>query len=182
MNQHTRLATRRWHFAGTICSIVCLIYSLLFNLWFLIFVPFLGYGLSWYSHFFVEGNVPATFRHPFWSLLCDFKMFGLMLTGQMDREMKRLGKRPVLQAYWSSSFLLLASLNKPAEACFAIYLLYEAPRVGQCGPRPFFFFQIFVVVRTSTFDLYLLHTCFEVKHKSWHGIQVLWNEVIVCWV
>ncbi|XP_055812585.1 uncharacterized protein LOC129882356 [Solanum dulcamara] len=75
MNHHSKPATRRWHFAV------------------------LGYGLAWYSHFFVEGNVPATFRHPFWSLLCDFKMFGLMLTGQMDREIKRLGKRPVLQVY-----------------------------------------------------------------------------------
>ncbi|CAN0926390.1 hypothetical protein LINGRAHAP2_LOCUS35314 [Linum grandiflorum] len=26
-------------------------------------------------------------------------MFGLMLTGKMDKEMKRLGKRPVLQSY-----------------------------------------------------------------------------------
>ncbi|KAK9193442.1 hypothetical protein WN944_004139 [Citrus x changshan-huyou] len=45
------------------------------------------------------GNVPATFGHPFWSVLCDFKMFGLMLTGKMDREIKRLGKRPVLQVF-----------------------------------------------------------------------------------
>ncbi|CBI30431.3 unnamed protein product, partial [Vitis vinifera] len=55
-----------------------------------------GVGIS---HFFVEGNVPATFGHPIWSLLCDFKMFGLMLTGQMDKEIKRLGKRPVLQVF-----------------------------------------------------------------------------------
>lgn len=99
MNQHSKPATRRWHFVGTLCSIICLIYSMLFNWWFVILVPLLGYGLAWYSHFFVEGNVPATFGHPFWSLLCDFKMFGLMLTGQMDREIKRLGKRPVLQVY-----------------------------------------------------------------------------------
>jgi hypothetical protein len=26
-------------------------------------------------------------------------MFGLMLTGQMDREIKRLGKRPILQGF-----------------------------------------------------------------------------------
>ncbi|KAL3531727.1 hypothetical protein ACH5RR_005248 [Cinchona calisaya] len=99
MNQHTKPATRRWHFVGTLSSILCLIYSMLFNWRFLIFVPLSGYGPAWYSHFYVEGNVPATFGHPFWSVLCDFKMFGLMLTGQMDREIKRLGKRPVLQAY-----------------------------------------------------------------------------------
>ncbi|GMP85601.1 hypothetical protein CsSME_00038693 [Camellia sinensis var. sinensis] len=76
MNQHSKPATRRWHFAGTLAT--------------------------WYSHFFVEKNFPATLSHPFWSLLCDFKMFGLMLTGQLDREIKRLGKRPMLQFLSSS--------------------------------------------------------------------------------
>ncbi|CAI9780100.1 unnamed protein product [Fraxinus pennsylvanica] len=99
MNQHSKPATRRWHFVGTLCSILCLVYSVFFNWRCLIFVPLFGYCLAWYSHFFVERNVPATFGHPFWSLLCDWKMFGLMLTGKMDREIKRLGKRPILQAY-----------------------------------------------------------------------------------
>lgn len=99
VNQHSKPSTRRWHFAGTLSSILLLIYSVLFNWWFLVFVPIFGYGLAWYSHFFVEGNVPATFGHPFWSLLCDFRMFGLMLTGKMDREIKRLGKRPILQGF-----------------------------------------------------------------------------------
>ncbi|CAL0302645.1 unnamed protein product [Lupinus luteus] len=99
MNQHSKASTRRWHFVGTLFSILFLLCSVFFSWWFLFFAPFVGYGCAWYSHFFVEGNVPATFGHPFWSFLCDFKMFGLMLTGQMDREIKRLGKRPVLQVF-----------------------------------------------------------------------------------
>ncbi|KVI03348.1 Protein of unknown function DUF962 [Cynara cardunculus var. scolymus] len=90
MNQHSKPATRRWHFAGTLSSLLCLIYALVFNWWFLFCVPLFGYGMAWYSHFYVEGNIPATFGHPIWSLLCDWRMFGLMLTGQMDREIKRL--------------------------------------------------------------------------------------------
>ncbi|XP_012087914.1 uncharacterized protein LOC105646638 [Jatropha curcas] len=99
VTQHSKPWTRRWHFVGTLTSILCLIYSVFFNWWVLFLVPLFGYGFAWYSHFFVERNVPATFGHPFWSLLCDFKMFGFMLTGQMDREIKRLGKRPVLQSF-----------------------------------------------------------------------------------
>ncbi|KAF9598516.1 hypothetical protein IFM89_028048 [Coptis chinensis] len=99
VNQHSKPLTRRWHFAGTLASLVILIFSILFKWWFVFFVPIIGYGFAWYSHFFVEGNVPATFGHPFWSLLCDYKMFGLMLTGKMDQEIKRLGKRPALQVF-----------------------------------------------------------------------------------
>ncbi|CAL1378870.1 unnamed protein product [Linum trigynum] len=99
MSQHSKPWTRRWHFVGTLLSLVTLLYALCFNWWVLSLVPVIGYGFAWYSHFFVERNVPATFGHPLWSLLCDYKMFGLMLTGGMDKEIKRLGKRPVLQTY-----------------------------------------------------------------------------------
>ncbi|XP_004514541.1 uncharacterized protein [Cicer arietinum] len=99
VSQHSKRATRHWHFVGTFLSIFFLMFSIFFSWWFLFFVPLSGYGCAWYSHFFVEKNVPATFGHPFWSFLCDYKMFGLMLTGKMDREIKRLGKRPVLQGF-----------------------------------------------------------------------------------
>ncbi|GAV68535.1 DUF962 domain-containing protein [Cephalotus follicularis] len=99
VNQHSKQSTRRWHFVGTLTSIFLLLGSVLFGWWLLFFVPIFGYGFAWYSHFFVEGNVPETFGHPFWSLYCDLKMFGLTLTGNMDREIKRLGKRPVLQSF-----------------------------------------------------------------------------------
>ncbi|KAJ3682676.1 hypothetical protein LUZ60_012903 [Juncus effusus] len=96
MGQHSKAATRRWHFAGTLTALLCLLFSLLLGRpWLAILSPLLGYGMAWYSHFFVERNSPAIFGHPIWSLACDFKMFGLMLTGGLDREMKRLGKRPL---------------------------------------------------------------------------------------
>ncbi|KAF5773741.1 putative 2-hydroxy-palmitic acid dioxygenase Mpo1 [Helianthus annuus] len=59
--------------------------TVLFNWWFVFLVPLVGYGIALYSHshFYLEGNIPATFGHPVWSLLCDYKMFGLMLTGQI---------------------------------------------------------------------------------------------------
>lgn len=48
-----------------------------------------GYGFAWFAHYFVEKNRPATFTHPLWSLLGDFKMFGLMCAGKMDGEVAR---------------------------------------------------------------------------------------------
>ncbi|KAJ1423980.1 hypothetical protein SESBI_11981 [Sesbania bispinosa] len=64
-------------------------------------VPFSGYGCAIYSHLFVEGNFLATFGYPLWYLsLCDFKTFvGFMFTGKMDREIKRLGMRPVVKVF-----------------------------------------------------------------------------------
>ncbi|KAJ4756186.1 transmembrane protein (DUF962) [Rhynchospora pubera] len=96
MGQHSKSATRRWHFAGTLSALVCFLFAaLLGRPWLVALCPLFGYGMAWYSHLFVERNAPATFSHPVWSLLCDFKMFGLMLTGGLDREIKRLGKRPL---------------------------------------------------------------------------------------
>ncbi|TKY63427.1 hypothetical protein E2542_SST13299 [Spatholobus suberectus] len=76
MNQHSKASTRRWHFAGTLSGILFFFCSLFFGWWFLFLVPLSGYGCALYSHLFVERNCPETLRHPFWSLLCDFKMFG----------------------------------------------------------------------------------------------------------
>ena len=44
----------------------------------------LGYGPAWIGHFFIEGNRPATFGNPLWSLKGDFVMLGKMIAGTMD--------------------------------------------------------------------------------------------------
>ena len=92
LREHAKPATRRWHFAGTGAAIVCLALFLAGQGWgWLIGVPLAGYGPAWIAHFFVEHNRPATFRHPLWSIVSDFRMFGLWLTGRLEAELRRAG-------------------------------------------------------------------------------------------
>ncbi|KAL8102242.1 hypothetical protein AgCh_026937 [Apium graveolens] len=95
VSQHSKPATRKLHLAGTSTSVLCLIYCLMFNWRLLFVVPVVAYGVAWYSHFFVERNVPASFGHPLWSFLCDMKMCFLVATGEMDAEVERLGTKAV---------------------------------------------------------------------------------------
>ena len=41
-------------------------------------------GSGGIGHFFIEGNRPATFGNPLWSLKGDFVMLGKMIAGTMD--------------------------------------------------------------------------------------------------
>ena len=46
-----------------------------------------GYAPAWISHLAYEGNRPATFQHPAWSLLADLKMAWLWATGRLDKQL-----------------------------------------------------------------------------------------------
>src|SRR3954466_7156999 len=83
---HSRGRTRVLHAIGSVLAVVTLGVALAVNLWLLIAVPVVGYAFAWYAHFFVEGNKPATFGHPFYSLVADYRMLFLMLAGRMDGE------------------------------------------------------------------------------------------------
>ena len=50
----------------------------------------IGYGFAWYSHFFIEGNRPATFGHPLYSFAADWVMISKMVRGTMDAEVERI--------------------------------------------------------------------------------------------
>lgn len=89
LTQHSKKSTRAWHFMGTSLVFIFLALGASVNPWFLLAAPVTAYGLAWYSHFFIEGNKPATFGHPLWSLRADFKMFFFTLTGRLDGELKR---------------------------------------------------------------------------------------------
>ena len=59
--------------------------------WALILVPVSGYFFAWISHAFIERNKPATFTHPLWSLISDYRMLWARITGSLDDELARAG-------------------------------------------------------------------------------------------
>ncbi|KEO83457.1 DUF962 domain-containing protein [Tumebacillus flagellatus] len=90
VSEHMKRSTRIWHAVGTFGVVVLLVWILWQQAWWwLLLVPVLGYGPAWFSHFFLEKNRPATFTYPLWSLRADFRMFRLLLLGQMGVEIKR---------------------------------------------------------------------------------------------
>ncbi|BBK35425.1 hypothetical protein STAQ_05030 [Allostella sp. ATCC 35155] len=89
---HGKPATRAWHFAGTSAGIACLAAAVVLGDWRLaVAAPVIGYLPAWGSHFLIEGNRPATFGHPLWSLASDFRMYGLWLAGRLEPELRRHG-------------------------------------------------------------------------------------------
>ncbi|HKS26779.1 MAG TPA: DUF962 domain-containing protein [Pyrinomonadaceae bacterium] len=90
--EHSQPATRTLHAIGTGVGLACAVALAARGKWKWLPVAFVpGYGAAWLSHFLIERNKPATFEHPVWSLMGDYKMIGLMLTGRMDEEISRLG-------------------------------------------------------------------------------------------
>lgn len=85
LGEHRNPACRRLHFIGTTLVIALLAYALGSGNWLLLLVvPVAGYGFAWIGHFFFEKNRPATFQHPFYSLLGDFVMYRDMLRGKVS--------------------------------------------------------------------------------------------------
>lgn len=91
VGEHLDPLTRKMHFVGTAAAVTCFLTGVATRRPALILGALVaGYGPAWISHFFVEKNRPATFTYPKWSLLADFKMWGLMAVGEMDAEVEKV--------------------------------------------------------------------------------------------
>lgn len=103
LREHGQPETRGLHIAGTTLSIAFLAAGLAAFArnprepdssplpWF-IGAALAGYGPAWIGHFVFEGNRPATFEHPLWSLMADLRMSWLWATGDLAPELKKLGQ------------------------------------------------------------------------------------------
>ena|SRR5438105_8977080 len=90
LGEHSKPLTRALHLAGSAAGLACAGAALALRApWLVVVGLAAGYALAWLGHFFVEHNRPATFRHPLWSFLADWKMVACALTGRLDSEVQR---------------------------------------------------------------------------------------------
>ncbi len=88
LGAHRDPRTRALHYAGTSIGVALLIAAAASRDWrWLPAAPIAGYACAWLGHFAFEHNRPETFGHPVWSLLSDFRMLGLFLSGRLGREL-----------------------------------------------------------------------------------------------
>ena len=91
VKEHQKKATRILHFIGTTAAMGCVAGGLLTKRrWLLAVAPVAGYGPAWISHFFIEGNKPASFMHPLWSFRADLVMWSKMVRFKMNAEVERV--------------------------------------------------------------------------------------------
>jgi hypothetical protein len=84
LSEHAHPTSRRLHFLGTTLFLGQFIAAFVTgNAWLWLTGPVSAYALAWLGHFGFEKNRPATFRHPFYSLIGDFAMFGDILRGRI---------------------------------------------------------------------------------------------------
>jgi hypothetical protein len=85
LGEHSHPTCRRLHFIGSSLVIVVVLWALLSGqLRWLWLAPVVGYGFAWVGHIAFEKNRPATFKHPLYSLLGDWVMYGQMLRGKVS--------------------------------------------------------------------------------------------------
>lgn len=84
LREHSNIMCRKLHFLGT-SGVIALLLLFFFtgNLWLLALIPLSGYGFAWVGHFGFEKNKPASFKHPIYSFMGDFRMFWDILTGRV---------------------------------------------------------------------------------------------------
>ena len=92
LREHAHPTCRALHYIGTSLVFVIIGYAIYtaepIYLW---LMPLVGYFFAWVGHFFIEKNRPATFTYPVWSLIGDFKMYFLFISGRLGPQLDALG-------------------------------------------------------------------------------------------
>lgn len=87
LQQHSRRETKIFHTVGLFLAGVVIATAIVTGHWLWIPVALVpGYGVAWIGHTVYEGNLPATFGHPLWSFISDFRMVFLFVTGRLNSD------------------------------------------------------------------------------------------------
>jgi hypothetical protein len=89
LREHSDAGNRRMHAVGMLLGLAVAIAALVtHHPWYaLMWVP-VAYGFSFAGHFLIEKNKPASFQHPCWSFISDFRMLGLMAAGRLESHLQ----------------------------------------------------------------------------------------------
>lgn len=80
--EHSNRRCRAMHYIGSTLVLAVIALAIVSGqLWWLLLTPVIGYGFAWIGHFVFEHNKPATFKHPWYSLLGDWVMYKDFLVG-----------------------------------------------------------------------------------------------------
>ncbi|TWI08213.1 DUF962 domain-containing protein [Aerolutibacter ruishenii] len=84
LSQHRHPTCRRLHFIGTSIAAILIVVAVVTGHYGWLLVALLqGYAWAWTGHAFFEHNQPATFTHPLYSFLGDWRMWFETLTGRL---------------------------------------------------------------------------------------------------
>jgi hypothetical protein len=76
LGEHANRICRRLHFAGTSIAAALLITAVVMRSGWLVALAIVqGYAFAWVGHYFFEHNKPATFKHPIFSLIGDWRLW-----------------------------------------------------------------------------------------------------------
>ena len=90
LGEHRRRGTRALHYTGTSIGLAALAAAIMLASWPLALAAVVsGYAFAWIGHAFVEHNKPATFTYPAWSLVSDFRMYFMAISGKLGGELTR---------------------------------------------------------------------------------------------
>ena len=94
LSEHRNRTCRMLHFAGSSLVLGLVLAAIVTrDAWWLVAVPFAGYGFAWVGHFAFEKNRPATFKYPAYSFAGDWVMYWQLLTGKIPFEERNPGAR-----------------------------------------------------------------------------------------
>lgn len=94
LRAHRDPRCRALHYVASACGIAGVVLALVSgSAWWLLGGMAAAYAFAWAGHLFMEQNLPLTFQHPLWSLMADYRMFGLCLAGRLEGHLLAAGAR-----------------------------------------------------------------------------------------